>query len=112
MRSIAVLAAAAAVAGSCATKTFEEPPALLAGGLEALSCAQLDGESLRLRDHVRRVDKEASTGLVEQWFWGGMFSVMADQKLEAEARRRIREREDAIAVEKARKGCRSQAAAE
>ena len=109
MRLIALLAVVAAVTAGCATKTFEELPPLDIAQLRAMSCEQLDGEILRLQAHERGVDEEASSGQAKQIFWGGLWSVMADEKLEAVARRRIRDRERAIYQEKLRKGCGSRA---
>ena len=105
MKLIAMLAALVAVTAGCATKTFEELPTLDISQLKAMSCEQLDGELLRLQAHERGVDEEASSGQAKQIFWGGLWSVMADDKLEAVARRKIRDRERAIYEEKLRKKC-------
>ena len=41
-----------------------------------------------LQRHERGVDEEATSGQAKQIFWGGLWSVMADEKLEHVARQK------------------------
>ena len=98
------LICALALAG-CATKTFEEMSPLDAGKLRAMSCEDIEQEFILLRRHERGVDEEAVSGQVKQIFWGGLWSVMADEKLEHVARQKIRDRERLLYEAKLKKKC-------
>ena len=91
--------------GACATKEFEELPAVDPAKLRAMSCEEIDVAFLELQRHERGVDQEATSGQAEQILWGGLWSVMADEKLEAIARQKIRDRERHLYEAKLRKKC-------
>ena len=98
---------AAAVAGSgCATKNFEEMHELDVNQIQAMSCQEIEQEFINLRRHEGGVDEEATTGQAKQIFWGGLWSVMADEKLEHIARQKIRDRERLLYEAKLKKECR------
>ena len=78
---------------ACATKQFEKMPQLDAAKLRAMSCEDIEQEFLMLQHHERGVDEEATSGQLKQMLWGGVWSVMADEKLEHIARQKIRDRE-------------------
>ncbi len=101
------LAAAAALLtlGACATKEFEQMPPLDAAKLRAMSCDDIEQEFLLLQRHERGVDQEATSGQAKQIFWGGLWSVMADEKLEHIARQKIRDRERQLYEAKLKKKC-------
>ena len=92
--------------GACATKEFEQMAPLDAGKLRAMSCDDLEQEFLLLQRHERGVDEEATSGQAKQILWGGLWSVMADEKLEHVARQKIRDRERQLYDAKLKKGCR------
>ena len=100
----AVFAATLAL-GACATKQFEEMSQLDVATLRAMSCDDIEQEFLMLRHHERGVDEEASSGQLEQMLWGGIWSVMADEKLEHIARQRIRDRERQLFEAKLKRDC-------
>lgn len=91
--------------GACATKQFEEMSQLDAAELRALSCEDIEQEFLMLQRHERGVDEEATSGQAKQIFWGGLWSVMADEKLEHIARQKIRDRERQLYEAKLKKKC-------
>ncbi len=99
-----VLAALFAVS-ACATKQFEEMPPLDSTKLRAMSCEDIEHEFLMLQRHERGVDEEATSGQVEQMLWGGVWSVMADEKLEHVARQKIRDRERQLYEARLKKEC-------
>ena len=100
------MVAIATVAGSgCATKSFEEMHQLDANQIQAMSCQEIEQEFILLRRHEGGVDEEATTGQAKQIFWGGLWSVMADEKLEHIARQKIRDRERMLYEAKLKKGC-------
>ena len=101
------LAAAAAMLalGACATKQFENVPHLDAAKVRAMSCEHIEQEFLMLRRHERGVDEEATSGQLKQMLWGGIWSVMADEKLEHVARQKIRDRERQLYEAKLKKNC-------
>ncbi len=90
---------------ACATKQFEEMPPLDAAQLRTMSCDDIDQEFLLLQRHERGVDEEATSGQAQQIFWGGLWSVMADEKLEHIARQKIRDRERQLYEAKLKKNC-------
>ena len=97
---------AATVAGSgCATKNFEEIHQIDVNQIQAMSCQEIEQEFLVLKRHEGGVDEEATTGQAKQIFWGGLWSVMADEKLEHIARQKIRDRERLLYEAKLKKGC-------
>ena len=98
-------AAAMLVLGACATKQFEEMPPLDAAQLRAMSCEEIEQEFLMLQRHERGVDEEATSGQFEQMLVGGIWSVMADEKLEHVARQRIRDKERQLYEAKLKKDC-------
>ncbi len=100
-----LIVGAALLLGACATKTFEDLPPLDPAKIQAMSCADIDVEFVELKRHERGVDEEATTGQAEQIFWGGLWSVMADEKLESVARNKIRDRERQLYEAKIRKKC-------
>ena len=104
--TICIAAAAAILAlGACATKQFEEMTPLDAVELRAMSCEDIEQELLMLQRHERGVDEEATSGQLEQMLWGGIWSVMADEKLEHVARQKIRDRERQLYESKLKKDC-------
>ncbi len=103
---ILVAAAAAVFAlSACATKQFEELPPLDAAEVRAMSCEDIEQEFLYLQRHERGVDEEATSGQLEQILWGGIWSVMADEKREHVARQKIRDRERQLYEAKLKKDC-------
>ena len=106
-RTLICFSAAAMFAlGACATKQFEEmPPLDAAPELRAMTCENIEQEFLMLQRHERGVDEEATSGQVEQMLWGGIWSVMADEKLEHIARQKIRDRERQLYEAKLKKDC-------
>ena len=104
--TICVSGAVAMIAlSACATKQFESIQPLDAAELRAMSCKDIDQEFLMLQRHERGVDEEATSGQVEQIFFGGIWSVMADEKLEHVARQKIRDRERRLYEAKLKKDC-------
>ena len=104
--TICISAAAAMFAlSACATKQFEEMQPLDATKLRAMSCENIEQEFLMLQRHERGVDEEATSGQIEQMLWGGVWSVMADEKLEHVARQKIRDRERHLYEAKLKKDC-------
>ena len=103
-RTIAATAGLLALA-ACATKEFADLPLLDPAKLRAMSCEDIDREFVELQSHERGVDQEATSGQAKQIFWGGLWSVMADEKLEAVARQRIRDRERQLFQAKISKKC-------
>ena len=93
-----------AVSG-CATKTFEKLPALPPEVANQMTCEQIEKEFFDLYNYEGHVDEEASTGQAKQIFWGGLWSVMADEKLESVARKDIRNRTRLLYDLKIKKGC-------
>ena len=69
------------------------------------SCADIEQEFLLLQRHERGVDEEATSGQAKQILWGGIWSVMADEKLESVARQKIRDRERQLYEAKLKKDC-------
>ncbi len=100
-----VAAAALLALGGCATKDFEKMPPLDAAKVRAMSCEDIEQEFLLLQRHERGVDEEATSGQAKQIFWGGLWSVMADEKLEHVARQKIRDRERQLYEAKLKKKC-------
>ena len=96
---------ATATLGACATKQFEDMSRLDAGTVRAMSCEDIEQEFLALRHHERGVDEEATSGQLEQMLWGGIWSVMADEKLEHVARQKIRDKERQLYEAKLKKDC-------
>jgi len=89
----------------CATKDFGKIPDIAKNDVSQLTCEEIKLELTRLSSYEDSVDHEASTGQAKQIFWGGLWSVMADDKLEDVARRDIRKREQLLYEERIRKGC-------
>ena len=103
---ICLVAATAILAlTACATKQFEETPPLDAAKLRAMSCEDIEQEFLILQRHEQGVDEEATSGQAKQMLWGGIWSVMADEKLEYIARQKIRDRERQLYEAKLKKDC-------
>ena len=105
MHRIVIVAIAALAMSACATKDFEEMTPLDATKLRAMSCADIEQEFLLLQRHERGVDEEATSGQAKQILWGGLWSVMADEKLEHVARQKIRDRERQLYEAKLTKDC-------
>ena len=105
MHRVVIAATVMLVMSACATKDFEEMALLDAAQLRAMSCADLEQEFLMLQRHERGVDEEATSGQAKQIFWGGLWSVMADEKLEHVARQKIRDRERQLYEAKLKKDC-------
>ena len=105
MYRILISVSMALALSACATKQFEEMDTLDAATLRAMSCADIEQEFLLLQRHERGVDHEATSGQAKQIFWGGIWSVMADEKLEHVARQRIRDRERQLYEAKLKKNC-------
>ena len=105
MHRILFVVATALLAGACATKEFTEMPPLDASQLRAMSCDDIEQEFLMLQRHERGVDEEATSGQAKQILFGGIWSVMADEKLEHVARQKIRDRERQLYEAKLKKNC-------
>ena len=91
--------------GACATKEFAELAPLEPAKLRAMSCEEIEAEFVALQSHEQGVDEEATTGQAKQIFFGGMWSVIADEKLEAVARQKIRDRTRQLYEAKLNKKC-------
>lgn len=102
---ILIVVATTLLASACATKEFEEMSPLDASRLRAMSCDDIEQEFLMLQRHERGVDEEATSGQAKQIFFGGIWSVMADEKLEHVARQKIRDRERQLYEAKLKKDC-------
>jgi len=106
MNKSAILALALGVTISgCATKNFPDVHYLGAGTINAMSCEDIEQEFISLKHHEDTVDLEATSGQFKQIFWGGLWSVMADEKLESVARKQIRDRERLLYEAKLKKKC-------
>ena len=103
--TICIAVAGVFAVGACATKQFEEMAPLDASKVRAMSCEDIEQEFLMLQRHERGVDEEATSGQVEQMLWGGIWSVMADEKLEHVARQKIRDRERQLYEAKLKMEC-------
>tara|TARA_B100001540_G_C15246227_1_gene390565 strand:- start:63 stop:440 length:378 start_codon:yes stop_codon:yes gene_type:complete len=93
------------VGSGCATKSFQSLHHLDAGELNAMSCEDIEQEFILLNRHEDEVDLKASSGQIKQIFLGGIWSVMADEKLEHIARKEIRDRERLLYEAKLKKDC-------
>ena len=93
------------VGSGCATKSFQSLYDLDAGKLNAMSCEDIQQEFILLNRHEDGVNLEASSGQVKQIFLGGIWSVMADEKLEHISRKEIRDRERLLYEAKLKKDC-------
>ncbi len=80
-------------------------PDIAKNDVSQLTCEEIKLEFNRLSSYEDSVDREASTGQVKQILWGGIWSVMADDKLENVARRDIRKRTQMLYEERIRRGC-------
>ena len=104
--SILTCAAIILIVGSgCATKTFPDLYNLDVTKLNAMSCDDVEQEFILLHRHEDAVNEEASSGQAKQIFWGGIWSVMADEKLEHISRKQIRDRERLLYEAKLKKDC-------
>ena len=73
--------------------------------INAMSCEDIEQEFILLNRHEDEVDLKASSGQIKQIFLGGIWSVMADEKLEHIARKEIRDRERLLYEAKLKKDC-------
>ncbi len=89
----------------CATKDFGKLPNLNDNNIAHMNCDEIRSEISTLYSYEDSVDREASTGQAKQILWGGLWSVMADEKLEDQARRDIRKRERMLNEARIKKGC-------
>ena len=89
----------------CATKKFDTLDKIDFAKVQALSCQDIEREFLVLEEHRSGVDNEATGGQVKQMLWGGIWSVMADEKREDIARDEIRRRERLLYEAKLDKRC-------
>ncbi len=105
MHRILIVAIATLLVSACATKQFEKMTPLDADKLRAMSCDDIKQEFALLQSHERGVDEEATSGQAKQILWGGIWSVMADEKLEHVARQKIRNRERQLYEAKLKKNC-------
>ena len=105
LRVVACGAIIFTVGSGCATKSFESLYDLDAGKLNAMSCEDIQQEFILLNRHEDEVDLKASSGQIKQIFLGGIWSVMADEKLEHIARKEIRDRERLLYEAKLKKDC-------
>ena len=104
--SILAFAAATLIIGSgCATKTFPDIHKVDAYKLRAMSCEDIEQEFILLHRHEDAVNNEASSGQLKQMLWGGIWSVMADEKLEGISRKQLRDRERLLYEAKLKKKC-------
>ena len=104
IKHLAILSVAFLLSG-CATKSFGKLPPLDPSVAESMDCKDIEREFRRLSQYEDGVDEEASTGQIKQIMWGGLWSVMADEKLESIARKDIRERVRLLYDLKVKKGC-------
>ena len=93
------------VGSGCATKTFPDLYNVDVTKLRAMSCDDIDQEFIFLNRHEDAVNEEASTGQLKQMLWGGIWSVMADEKLEHISRKQLRDRERLLYEAKLKKKC-------
>tara|TARA_B110000238_G_C15721972_1_gene267009 strand:- start:4 stop:381 length:378 start_codon:yes stop_codon:yes gene_type:complete len=93
------------VGSGCATKSFQSIHHIDAGEINAMSCEDIQQEFILLNRHEDEVDLKASSGQIKQIFLGGIWSVMADEKLEHIARKEIRDRERLLYEAKLKKDC-------
>jgi hypothetical protein len=93
------------VGSGCATKSFQSIHHIDAGEMNAMSCEDIQQEFILLNRHEDEVDLKASSGQIKQIFLGGIWSVMADEKLEHIARKEIRDRERLLYEAKLKKDC-------
>ena len=100
-----VLSVVFAILTGCATKNFGKLPALDPSVAESMTCQEIEREFYSLQQYEESVDEEAASGQVKQIFWGGIWSVMADEKLEHIARKDIRNRLRLLYDLKIKKGC-------
>ncbi len=103
--SLVIIISMAGLLSACATKKFDQLPTLNMSNISVLSCDELKLELNNLYAHEDSVNTEASTGQAKQILWGGIWSVMADEKLEDQSRRDIRQRERALNEQRIQKGC-------
>ncbi len=93
------------VATGCATKTFPDLHNIDVTELNALQCKDIEQEFILLNRHEDAVNEEAVSGQVKQILWGGIWSVIADEKLEHISRKKIRDRERLLYGAKLKKKC-------
>ena len=93
------------IGSGCATKTFPDLYNIDVTKIRAMSCDDIEQEFILLNRHESTVDQEASSGQLKQMLWGGIWSVMADEKLEHISRKQIRDRERLLYEAKLKKRC-------
>lgn len=105
VKSIALLSAVAVVVSGCATKNFGTLPAAEKVEVADMNCAQIENETEKLAEYREAVNEKSKGGQVKQMLWGGMWSVMADDKKEAVARDEIKQYEILLKDAREAKGC-------
>jgi len=102
----AIIAISVALTTSaCATKNFGEINTLEKAEVSEMNCEQIENEFTKLVEFREAVNEKSKGGQVKQMLWGGMWSVMADDKREAVARDEIKQRELMLGDAKTAKGC-------
>ena len=89
----------------CATKDFGKLADIEPSAKDKMTCEDLEKEFFALQNYEDSVDEKAVTGQFKQMMIGGIWSVMADEKLEAIARKDIRRRTKELYELKIEKGC-------
>ena len=105
VKSIALLSAVVLVLPACATKNFGTAPTAQKVEVADMNCKQIESETQKLVEYREAVNEKSQGGQVKQMLWGGMWSVMADDKREAVARDNIKQYETLLSDAKASKGC-------
>ena len=107
MKNILIIALAGSIVftSGCATKSFDKIDTIDYAKVQSLSCTDIEKEFLALEEHRSGVNDEATGGQVKQMLWGGIWSVMADEKREDIAREEIRRRERLLYEAKLDKKC-------
>ena len=105
VKSVALVSAAALILSGCATKNFGTLPAAEKVEVADMNCKQIENETTKLVEYREAVNEKSQGGQVKQMLWGGMWSVMADDKKEAVARDEIKQYETLLKDAKEAKGC-------
>ena len=104
-KSAALLASIAIILSGCATKNFGTLATAEKVEVADMNCQQIENEMSKLTEYRDSVNEESKGGQVKQMLWGGMWSVMADDKKEAVARDEIKQYETLLTDAKSAKGC-------
>jgi len=105
VKKIALISAVALILPACATKNFGTAPVAQKVEVADMDCKQIESETQKLAEYRESVNEKSQGGQVKQMLWGGMWSVMADDKREAVARDNIKQYETLLTDAKKSKGC-------